>query len=127
MTARLKLIENTGGPPRPLGKHGMALWRSIMAEFQIDDAAGIELLTLACQALDRSEACRRRIDKDGEVSVVEGRPVREHPLLKSELANRSFVTKTIERLGLNSEAPKLNGRPAGSFRVSHEKTTAKAS
>ena len=45
MAGKLKLVETTpGGPPRPLGKHGMALWRSIVTEYDVTDAAGIELL-----------------------------------------------------------------------------------
>src|SRR5262245_29866190 len=118
MAPKLRVIETAGRPPRALGKYGVQLWTAIMDEYQIDDAAGLELLCLAAQALDRAEACRRRIDQQGECTTVDGHAVRAHPLLRNELANRSFVTKTIERLGLNSEAPKLNGRPAGSFRVS---------
>jgi hypothetical protein len=114
----LKLIDK-GGSPRPLGKHGRALWCSIMDEYEITDAGGIELLCLACQALDRAESCREQIDKMGECGIVDGRAVREHPLLKTELANRSFVSKCLERLGLNAEPGKAVGRPAGSW--SHAK------
>src|SRR5215471_8985287 len=118
--AKPKLIEITsGGPPRPLGDHGMALWRSITDDFDISDAAAIELLTLACQALDRAEACRVRIDADGEISTVNGQPGRAHPLLRDELANKAFVTKALERLGLTTEPTKAVGRPAGSW--NHEK------
>ena len=117
----LKLIDK-GGPPRPLGKHGMALWRSIMDEYEISDGAGIELLCQACQGLDRAEACREQIDQMGECGIVNGVAVKEHPLLKIELANRSFVVRTLERLGLNSEIPKVSGRPTGSWQ--HEKTEA---
>jgi hypothetical protein len=102
-------------PPRPLGKHGMALWRSIMDEYGISDSAGIELLCQACQGLDRAEACREQIDEVGEVGIVNGVAVKEHPLLKIELANRAFVVRTLERLGLNSEVPKAIGRPTGSW------------
>jgi hypothetical protein len=36
---------------------------------------------------------------------------RDHPLLKHELAARSFVVRTLQRLGLNMEAVKPTGRP----------------
>jgi hypothetical protein len=112
----LKLVETkSGGPPRPLGKHGTALWRSIRCEYDVTDAAGVELLCLACQALDRAEACREKIDEMGEVGIVNGAAVREHPLLRHELTNRSFVAKTLERLGVNQEPTKANGRPTGSW------------
>src|SRR5262249_20363219 len=114
MAAKLKVIETTGGPPRPLGKYGTALWRRIMGEYEIDDAGGIELLCLAAQALDRAESCREQIDEMGELGKVNGVAVKEHPLLRHEIANRSFVVKTPERLGLAAEPAKAVGRPAGS-------------
>ena len=93
-----------------------------MDEYEISDGAGIELLCQACQGLDRAEACREQIDQMGECGIVNGVAVKEHPLLKIELANRSFVVRTLERLGLNSETLKANGRPTGSWR--HEKAEA---
>jgi hypothetical protein len=38
--------------------------------------------------------------------------MREHPGLKHELAARSFVVRTLARLGLDVEAIKPVGRPA---------------
>ena len=35
---------------RPLGKHGSALWQAVTTEYGIEDAGGVEMLTLACQA-----------------------------------------------------------------------------
>jgi hypothetical protein len=39
--------------------------------------------------------------------------MREHPLLKGELANRAFVCRSLHRLGLNLEVVKPIGRPRG--------------
>jgi hypothetical protein len=111
----LKLVENEptlGAPPRKLGKHGLALWRSITAEYGVDDAGGIEMLLQACQALDRSEACRDHIDRDGEV-IRSKAGLKDHPALKHEIANRSFVVRTLHRLGLDVEAVRPIGRPPG--------------
>jgi hypothetical protein len=119
MAAKLKLIDSSaGGPPRPLGQHGAALWRSIVTDYDISDAAGIELLCLACQALDRAEACRAIIDEHGEAVAVNG-AIRANPLLRDELSNRAFVSKCLERLGVNQEPTKASGRPPGSW--SYEK------
>ena len=116
-TKKLSLVPPSDpsqpGPPRPLGKHGMALWRSVHAEYLLTDAGGTELLCGACQALDRAEACRAQIDKDGELLRWKG-GVREHPLMKAELANRAFVSRSIARLGLDVEALRSGpGRPSG--------------
>src|SRR5262245_21441261 len=99
-------------PPRKLDRHGANLWRSILNEYDISDSGGLEMLTQACQALDRAERCREAIDDDGEVlRVKKAGSMREHPLLKHELAARSFVVRTLQRLGLDVEAIKAPGRP----------------
>jgi hypothetical protein len=99
-------------PPRPLDKHGAALWRAINLEYAITDVGGIEMAALACAALDRAESCREQIDTDGEIVKIKGIP-REHPLLKIELANRAFVVRTLQKLGLDSEPIRAVGRPPG--------------
>jgi hypothetical protein len=97
-------------PPRPLGDHGMALWDRVQGEYAITDTGGIEMLTQACAAVDRIESLRAAINRDGEVVVIKGVP-KAHPALRDELANRAFVVRTLERLGLNVEAVKPPGRP----------------
>jgi hypothetical protein len=113
MPTKLHVIEGRTGnkPIRKLGKPGTGLWRSVVDEYDISDAGGLEMLSLACQQLDRAEACRAAIDRDGE--MIRGKNgMREHPLLRHELAARAFVTRTLQRLGLNVEAIKPVGRPA---------------
>lgn len=111
----LKLVETAptlSAPPRKLGKHGTALWRSILAEYGVEDAGGVEMLLQACTALDRAEFCREQIDRDGEVLRTKT-GMKDHPAMKHELANRSFVVRTLQRLGLDVEAIKPVGRPPG--------------
>jgi hypothetical protein len=116
--ARLHMVSNAESPvavagttPVGLGADGLALWRQVNAEYALDDVGGVLLLTQACRALDRAESCRRRIDKDGE--IVDGR---EHPLLKAEMAARSFVCRTIAKLGLSFEPVRTAvGRPPGGY------------
>src|SRR5215207_1920914 len=103
---------NPSAPPSDLGELGQKLWRSIMEEYSIDDAGGRELLTQACKALDRAEACAEHIKRDGEVIRTKAGP-KDHPALKHELANRAFVVRTLARLGLDVEAIKPVGRPPG--------------
>ena len=98
---KFKVIDTQpGGPPRPLGSAGQALWHSITRDYDISDAAGIELLCLACQALDRAEAIADLISHAGVGAVnVELGAFRSNPLVKDELACRAFVAKQLERLG----------------------------
>jgi hypothetical protein len=100
-------------PPRNLGVHGRSLWDRIQREYDVTDCGGIEMLALAAQALDRAESCREQIDRDGEMIRTKG-GARENPLLKSELASRAFVVRTLARLGLNFEPVRpAVGRPGG--------------
>jgi hypothetical protein len=59
------------------------LWNRVQAEYGIADTGGTELLTLACQGLDRAEALREEIDRDGAVIRVRG-TIKDHPGLSHE-------------------------------------------
>ena len=97
-------------PPRTLQRHGAELWHSIMADYEIEDRASRELLAQACSALDRAESLAERIEVDGE--IVHGRQgPRPHPALKPEMAARTFIVRTLERLGLFDVAKPM-GRPS---------------
>ena len=91
-------------PTRKLGPSGQKLWTAITSEYSIADAGGVEMLVQACRALDRAEACREQIDRDGEVVATKNGP-REHPLLKPELARPRVSVRTL--------AASRSGRGAG--------------
>jgi hypothetical protein len=115
MIAKLAKLKPAAEPPRKLGPHGTALWESINAHYDIQDAGGIELLLLACQALDRAEECSEAIAREGATIRLPNGVLKDHPLVKHELANRSFVARQLQRLGLDVEPLKPTGRPAGSY------------
>jgi phage terminase small subunit len=99
---RLTLVEpglTESKPSRPLGEHGQALWRRVTAEYAIDDAAGVEMLTQCCQAVDLAEALSDRIAEDGEI-VRTPTAIKAHPAIKDGLAARGFVVRTLQKLGL---------------------------
>ena len=84
-----------------------------MAEYDISDAGGQALLEQAALACDRAERLRAEIDAAGEILHARNGP-REHPGLKAELASRSFICRTLQRLGINLEAVRTaSGRPSG--------------
>ena len=112
-TPKLRVVKSTTTgtqPTRKLGPSGQKLWTAITSEYSIADAGGVEMLVQACRALDRAEACREQIDRDGEVVATKNGP-REHPLLKPELACRAFSVRTLQRLGLDVEPVRPIGRP----------------
>jgi hypothetical protein len=112
----LKVVKSSSSnvtpPTRKLGRHGTVFWNTAMSEYQIADSGGLEILQQICNAIDRAESLAEQIDKDGEMIVVKGQ-LRPHPLLRDELANRAFVCRGLQRLGLNIEAIKPVGRPGG--------------
>jgi hypothetical protein len=98
-------------PPRKLGEAGTNLWHAIQSEFVIADAGGTELLMQCCLAADRVEALSARIDQDGE-SVSTRSGLRSHPCLRDEIANRAFIVRTLQKLGITDEPIKPIGRPS---------------
>jgi hypothetical protein len=94
------------------GRARQQLWDRVASEYDISDASGVEMLTLACEATDRIQALSARIREDGE-TVRTPAGIRAHPLLKEELAARGFVVRTLQRLGLNFEPVRGMGRPPG--------------
>jgi hypothetical protein len=108
----VNLVRKVPEPPPELSEHGRALWTSVMQQYDIVDAGGLETLRQACCACDRAEACRRIIAEQGELLTIRGQ-IRSHPLLRDELQNRAFVVKAIQRLGLDLEPIKSVGRPPG--------------
>jgi hypothetical protein len=93
-------------PPRPLGTRGRELWNKVQGEFNIADAAGLELLFQACAAADRAEELAATISKHGP--MIAGRL---NPCIRAELANRNFIVNTLARLGVTLEPLKPIGRP----------------
>jgi hypothetical protein len=111
--SKLQVLVNNKSlePPRTLGKVGLNLWSRITSAYDVADEGGREMLAQCCAAADRAESLRTQIDQDGEViSTRVGK--KDNPLLKHEIAARSFVVRTLSRLGLNVEPVRGPGRPA---------------
>jgi hypothetical protein len=102
-------------PPRKLGRHGIALWREIRREYHVNDRGGVELLAQACAASDRAEALAACVARDGEM-IRTKTGLRIHPGIREELAARSFVVRTLERLGITAETTNSTpGRPSSNY------------
>ena len=100
------VVPLTGSsPPRPLGK--------IMDSYQIDDTCGIELLMLACITADRNAEIAETIAHDG-IMLPTNNGLKAHPALRDELNNKTFISKTFERLGINQDSKRPIGRPSAS-------------
>jgi hypothetical protein len=109
----LKLVSaSTTQLPRKFGEHGRALYDAIMSEYDISESGCVEVLLQICSTRDRQQELNAQIERDGVV-IMTKTGMREHPALKHELACRAFITRNLQRLGLNLEVVKPVGRPGG--------------
>jgi Phage terminase, small subunit len=105
----LIVSSETIAPPRPLGPHGMALWNDVQRAYAIADRGGIEILGQVCAAVDTIETLSEGIERDGVIVHTANGP-KTHPAIKDQTTLRAFVCRGLERLGLNIEAIKPQGR-----------------
>jgi len=103
MSTIVDLTSTGPRPPRQLGEYGRELWTAVMAEYDIADRGGIEILAQAAAALDLAETLAAEIARDGAVVRSRNGTVKAHPAVAAELGARALVVRCIEKLGLNLE------------------------
>jgi hypothetical protein len=104
-------------PPESLEEAGRRLWSAIHADYVVDDAGGLEMLTQICLAADRASQYAAAIERDGGPTIRTKTGLREHPLVKHELNVKSFIVRSLHRLNLDVIAPRSEvGRPNGDYR-----------
>ena len=107
---------NPLAPPPGLGEAGAKLWHAIHADYVVDDAGGLAMLQQICAAADRVAEYASTIARDGP-TIRTKTGLKDHPLLRHELAAQSFIVRSLHRLGLDIEpARHVIGRPAGTYR-----------
>lgn len=85
-----------------------------MAEYQIDDQAGLLLLQTALEAFDRMKAAQERINADGEAVTDRFGQIKPHPLLPAERDARAQMLAALKQLNLDLEPLRDRpGRPGG--------------
>jgi phage terminase small subunit len=101
-------------PPAHLGKAGRQLFRDVVAEYSIDDVAGLALLGTAAECLDRIRAAQAAIERDGEVVQDRYGQVKVHPACNLEKDARNGFLMALKALNLDLEPLKsAPGRPMG--------------
>ncbi len=90
------------------------MWDRFSRSYNFSDDAGAEMLCTICEARDTIAHLEAEIERDGAVIRTRGCGVKAHPAQRDLLANRAFIIRTIDRLGLNSESVRPGpGRPPG--------------
>ena len=100
--------------PKHLSKDSKKIWRDILSEFSIDDAAGLKILRVALESFDRAQAARTTIDRDGMTILDRFGTLKIHPLLSIERDNRAAFLAGLKALNLDIEPLRDKpGRPGG--------------
>ena len=101
-------------PPKNLSKRSKILWRELQAEYEIEDAAGLDLLADYCTFFDRREQAREIIRRDGPTVLDRFRQIQAHPACRVERDSSAAMIKILR--ALNLDVMPLNsqpGRPPG--------------
>lgn len=104
-TPVLRAVPERKAPsaPRHLSEPSRAFWRSVVADFELE-VHHLAILQAACEARDRMDEARARIDADGP--YTEGRfGMRAHPAIAVERDSRTAMLRAVRELGLDLEAP----------------------
>lgn len=90
MSAKIRPI--TDAAPGHLSPEARNLWRDVQKDFDVADAAGLQLLMRMCEALDGLRECQKQIRADGMTTKGSRNQPRPHPLLRVEAEyNRAFL------------------------------------
>jgi P27 family predicted phage terminase small subunit len=91
--------SRTPKPPAHLGPDGRRLWRNVLREYRMDEGHSLELLRLACEAIDRAEQARVVIAAEG--MTIEGRfGAKTHPAVQIERDSAIRASRLLRELGL---------------------------
>lgn len=95
-------------------KEGKKLKKSILAEFEISDRGGLEILDRAVESFNRMREAEAIIDKEGLTVVNRFGEAKEHPVLNTERKARAQFLLAIKQLNLDVLPPNHRiGRPGG--------------
>jgi P27 family predicted phage terminase small subunit len=101
-------------PAKDLSAAAKRKFRSLQAEYDISDTAGLDLLNDYCQFYDRREQARKTIREDGAVIKDRFGQTVAHPATRIERDASGAMLKCLRALNLDLE-PKHDkpGRPPG--------------
>lgn len=101
-------------PPSHLKPDGAELYKALAEEYAIDDQAGLHLLCVAAECLDRLRAAQIAITEHGECVVDRYGQVKINPACSLEKEARNGFLAAMKALNLDLEPLRDRvGRPSG--------------
>jgi len=90
-------------PPRHLSAAAKKWWRSVVADFELEEHH-LRLLQLACEAWDRADQARRILAREGVTYLDRFNRPKKHPAIAIEEGARAAFAKLIVALDLEGSA-----------------------
>ena|SRR5215471_21114670 len=98
------LVDPPPPPPAHLSPSAQKWWQTTVETYQLAEHH-LRLLQLACEAWDRAQTARERLEQEG--LTVPGREggLRPHPCVAIERDSRLAVARLVRELDLDTEPP----------------------
>jgi P27 family predicted phage terminase small subunit len=103
-------MTNTPDPPAHLRPETAAWWRAVLRDFDLEEHH-LRLLQAACEAWDRLQQARERIDRDGLTIPTGDTGMKAHPAVAIERDSRLAFARLVRELDLDAGAPSEGRRP----------------
>ncbi|MCI1191609.1 hypothetical protein MOJ79_07125 [Calidifontimicrobium sp. SYSU G02091] len=87
-------------PPEHLSPESRELWRRLLDDYHLDDAAGLALVRAACEAFDRAEGARRLIAAEGATLRDRFSQLKAHPAVAVERDARGQLIAAVRAMRL---------------------------
>lgn len=102
--------------PKHLRVEGCTFWTQMIREYAISDVAGLALLALACECLDRMASARVAIEEHGEIVFNNKGDAAMNPACRLEKESRNGFLAAMRALHIDVEPLRDGpGTPPGTF------------
>lgn len=113
MIANQNLLTTAAAPPSHLRKRGRNYWETVVSAVEME-GSDLELLRAACEQLDRADAARLAIRREGMFTTDRWDKPKAHPAVAIEVAALNAFRQLQRELCLADAPP--DARPAGAPR-----------
>jgi len=100
-------------PPTGLSPAAKSWWKKLIAEYEIEDQAGLLILETAMRAMDRMSMASALVDQHGAVTVDKFGQLKANPACAVERDSRAAMMTALKNLNLDLEPIGKPGRAPG--------------